>query len=340
MIVNRIIIAASLLFNAIALLGILYCFNSKKEMIISNQKQITKKRIAIFEPVIHPAIKDIEEGFITELKRNVECDCIVFNANGNKTLLRGQAEEILQNNYDLIFTIGALCTQTIKELCSKRNIQTPVVFSSIDDPIGMGIVKHLESSGNNFTGVIEHSDYKQQLSLLFMLKPSIKNVLLVYDPTHGTGRLQQDKEVVSQLLHEYGATLKVVEVSHANELQQKVTGFLNDVDAVLILKDNTIVSGVDVLIKLCNQYGVTLYASDLNSADKGAALAYGITEQESGIQAAYKAVLILHENKFPTNVPITVVTGQRLNINSKNMVKQKLTIEPKTLLLLQMARLV
>ncbi len=45
-------------------------------------------------------------------------------------------------------------------------------------------------------------------------------------------------------------------------------------DLVLILKDNTVVSALDALTHLCERYKKPLFASDLNSTEKGAAVAF------------------------------------------------------------------
>ena len=75
----------------------------------------------------------------------------------------------------------------------------------------------------------------------------------------------------------------------------------------MILKDNTVVSGIDSLINLCQRYKVTLLATDLNSGAKGAALAYGIYEAQCGIQAALQAKLILEKGQLPSQVPVVAV---------------------------------
>lgn len=333
---KKIIISGALL-NVLIVIGLGYYCMSPKENKVSSSS--IKKRIALFEPVIHAAIQEIEEGFITQIKSMMpDTECVIYNAAGNKTLLRAQAEELISAKYDLIFTIGALCTQTVKELCVKRNVNTPVVFSSVDEPVEMGLINNLTSSGNNLTGVMESPDYEQQLALLFKLKPATKKVLIAYDPAHGTGKLQKDVQAVTQLLEKYGASATTVEISHANELQQKISAFLSDADVLFIFKDNTVVSGIEGLVKLCNHYGVTLYASDLNSGIKGAAIAYGITERESGIQAAQKAYVILHDHKAPTDIPLTLLKNMIMMINKETMQQQQLAIDSQLLFLLENVR--
>lgn len=175
------------------------------------------------------------------------------------------------------------------------------------------------------TGVYVNSDYKQEMEMLYKLKPTTKNVLLVYDPTHGTGleKYKQEIEVYSKQL---GMTLHSVEVYHSNEIQQRVAASLPQMDVVLVLTDNTVVAGIDTLVNLCNRYGVTLLASDLASGEKGAALAHGITEYESGSGAAEKAVAIIVDGKNPAELPVTAITNFRMKINRNTMNSQGLDL--------------
>ncbi len=74
-------------------------------------------------------------------------------------------------------------------------------------------------------------------------------------------------------------------------------------DALIVLKDNTIVSGLDVLVKLCDRHRIPLMASDLDSPDRGAAFGYGVYEIDFGIEGANKALQILIKGIHPGTIP-------------------------------------
>jgi putative ABC transport system substrate-binding protein len=114
---------------------------------------------------------------------------------------------------------------------------------------------------------------------------------------------------------------------------------LSGVDVVLVLKDNTIVSALDALVRLCNRYGITLYASDLNSGEKGAALAFGVVEKEFGTQAGKKALTMLEQQQQPQEIPITALNEFKVTINTTTMHQQNLLLSPTQLFLLTSTKL-
>ena len=287
-------------------------------------QQAGSARIAIFVPAVHPAMDEIERGFkerVATGDTSIAFD--IYNANGNKALLRGQAEEILSHNYDLIFTIGAQCSQVIHELSIKKQLLVPQVFCAVDDPIKIGLVASFASSGNQVTGVIATSLYQQQLDYLVSIKPHTRTVLLVYDPAHGAG-LEKNRQEIEQICTRKGIKLQVVEVANAQDIAQRVPGFLSGVDAVLVLTDHTVVAALDNLVTLCNRYHVVLYASDLNSGDKGAALSFGVTEYDYGTLSAQLALQIVVDGVKPAQLPIVAVQKQYLKINTTTMKEQGL----------------
>ena len=291
-------------------------------------KQKGAVHIALFTPTTHPALEEIALGFEETLQRLTPRNFIIipFNANGNKSLLRAQAEEIVSGRYDLIFTIGASCSQMISELSQKRKMQMPQVFTAIDS---LEFAQRLRASGLA-TGVYLELNYLGEMDMLHQLKPTAKKLLLVYDPSQGTG-LEKFKLQIANYITKYGMSLDAVEVYQASEIQAKVTARLAEADVLLVLVDNTVVAGIDALIALCNRYGVTLLASDLASGQKGAALAYGVTEYESGKAAAYKAHEILVNAKQPANIPLEALANFRTAINRDTMQLQNLVVSEETL---------
>lgn len=279
--------------------------------------------IALLTPITHPALQEVEQGFKETLQK-VFADAYytTFNANGNKTLLRAQAEEAVSGSYNLIFTMGSSASQIVAELLAKKQLDVPHIFGAID---GYDTAHALQAIRPSSTGAYLVIDYTKQMDELFKLKPDIKNILLVYDPMHGTG-LEKYKDQIAAYVTKFGATLDAIEIYNAHEIQQKVALSLPHYDVVLVLIDNTVVSGIDALIALCNKQNVILMASDVPSGKKGATIAYGITEYESGAQAAQKAIEVLQNSSMHEITP-TPITEFNLLINRQAPQAQLLNIQ-------------
>jgi putative ABC transport system substrate-binding protein len=260
-----------------------------------------KNRIAILTPVTHPSLEQIETAF----KQKIETEYpgkykfVTYNAQGNKSLMRGEVEEILEKNYDLVFTIGTSASQMVKEVFSKKGAKRPVVFTCVNDPLGF------EIHGSFITGVKEMIDYEKEIDLVIQERPDIKRVLLVFNPMEPG--LLKDKKSLEEIFEAKKLELIAVEVFQTNEILKKVEPLVKEVDAILVLKDNTVIRGIEALIKVGNKNQIPLIASDLDSPDLGAAFAYGVEEKEFGLEGAKKALEILEEHKDPSSIPVTSV---------------------------------
>lgn len=291
-----------------------------------------KYRIAIMLQVTHPALEEIQQGFLDTLNGVIAYSYDVFNANGDRGLMRQQAEEVAVKNYDLVFTLPTTPSLIMKEVCQQRGKDFPIVAGAVDDPVGIKLVNSMQSSGNNITAVTSIDTFEQQIEILAFLKPTLKNILLVYNPNPG---LDTKKNEVQRICVQKGIGFKALEIFNMSDLIQKVPSFIRDYDTVMVLKDNMVVSGIESLVNLCNRTQTTLYASDLNSGDKGAALSYGVREYQDGVESALKAIEILKHGKKPTDVSTTATTKFKIKVNTKTMQQQGLNLAPELLFAMQ-----
>lgn len=289
-------------------------------------------KIAIMLPVTHPALEEISQGFIDTLQRVLPVHVDTFNAQGDRTLMRSQAEEVVARGYDLIFTIATAPAVIIKEVCDQRGKYIPVVAGAVDSPVETGIIQSMESSGNNIVAVTGTDDFEQQIDVLQFLKPTVKSILLVYNSTPG---LEKKRSKVEMSCRKRGIAVRSIAIFNMNDLIQKVPNFIQEHDTVFVLKDNMVVSGIESLVTLCNKTGTTLYASDLNSADKGAALAFGVREYDDGVLSARKALEILQDHKKPSEIASELNVAFRIKVNSQTMQQQDLDLSDELLFVMK-----
>lgn len=305
--------------------GTYYFSHAPHRTLVSNGKTFD---IAVMIPTSHPAIDLITAAFIDSVHAQTPANITVFNGNRNRALIKAQAEEILDRTCDLVMTVGAGTSLIMKEARARRASSMPQVFTAVDeDPVKIGLVDSLTHPSRAITGVQVVQDHKKKLDMLMYLKPSIKRVLLVYDPTQGAG-LAADRDRLATLCAERGLTFSEFVVTSAQDIYTRASAPIAAADVVTVLIDNTVVSALETLVALCNKHGVLLYVSDLDSVDKGAALGFGIHEADSGRYAAQAAVRILLDKKEASSVPIMQLSEFYLKVNPDAMVKQRFVLEP------------
>jgi len=287
------------------------------------QSQKDKKiRVALLTPMSHPSLESIEAGF----KETLEAKCpgkyviTTYNAQGNKTLMHSEVEDICRKDYALVVTLGSLASHMMQEMSSKHALDLPIVFTCVSDPVGQGIVCSEACPGGYITGVKETIALKEEVGVLLTLKPHVKKVLLVMHPMQPG--LEEDRKTLKALLSKRDIELVTAEVFQTNELLSKISPFMEKVDAVIVLKDNLVVGALDALVKLCCRHHIPLVASDLDSPDRGAAFSYGVYEKEFGVEAAYKAYQILEHHVLPGSLDITPVANFQLKINEEAACQQ------------------
>lgn len=258
-----------------------------------------KTPIAIISPVVHPSIQAMEKGAIETIEESApgKYAITVYNAQGNKTLLRSEIEAVNRKDFALVLTLCTSATEMTAEVFSKKGNNTPIVFTAVNHPS--------DFTGRNVTGVKEEVRFQEEVDLFVKELPHLSRVLLVYNPEEAG--LKNDAAELKGIFEKKGIEMDTIEVFHTNELKVKVTPYLTEKDAVIVLKDNTVVSGLEVLSKLCKERSIALLASDLDSPAQGATLGYGVYEREFGVEAAKKALQILEEGVHASSIPITPV---------------------------------
>jgi putative ABC transport system substrate-binding protein len=281
--------------------------------------------IAVIQPISHQALDEIVQGFEETIKKEagLKYRFAHYNANGDSSILKAQIEDIINKQYCLVCTVATDPTVMAIIAARKKELYIPIVFAAAEPPADL-------TSDERVTGTNSQQDLSAQLDALIAVKPTTRAIMLVYNPAIKAGENERDKEAVATLAQKRGLLFSAVAIAHTSEIAQRASaGILhNTPDVIMVLMDNTVVSGIDALISLCNKHGITLYTSDHNSGKKGAALSFGHVQKEFGIHAAHKALEILEHGTKPRDIPISAVSTQTIQFNSAVASPQGLSLTP------------
>jgi putative ABC transport system substrate-binding protein len=92
---------------------------------------------------------------------------------------------------------------------------------------------------------------------------------------------------------------------------------LQEVDAVLLPTDNTVISALGVVLNLGKKYHKPIFASDTDSVSQGAWAALGVDHRVLG-QKTGEIVIQLLEGKKPQDIAVVIPMDNELHINRTN----------------------
>jgi putative ABC transport system substrate-binding protein len=136
-----------------------------------------------------PATQRFVAAFVTSLRdlgwmvdRNIAID-FRYGA-GNAETNRALANELVELRPDVIFVNSTSATLAVQGATST----IPVVFATVSDPVGSGIVASLSRPGGNITGFInvEGTIARKWLGLLKEVAPGVNAAGLMYNPATAT----------------------------------------------------------------------------------------------------------------------------------------------------------
>ncbi|BBU40543.1 putative ABC transport system substrate-binding protein [Aeribacillus composti] len=298
-----------------ALLVLSGCGSSKGSSSESNSEEGKKEtfKIGITQFVAHPSLDEALKGFQQAIKdKGLNVDYDIQNAQGDQSNTQTIANNFVGDNVDLIFanaTPSALAAANATK-------DIPIVFTSVTDPVGAGLVKEMENPGGNVTGTTDtHPDAIPKTVKFIDQYLDGKRIGMIYNSGEQNSVAQID--LVKKATE--GTDLKIVEasVSTSAEVKQAAESLVGKVDCFYIITDNTVVSALDSVISVANENDIPLFVGELDSVKKGGFAAYGFEYYDIGYEAGEMAAKILTEGKKPSELPVQYPQNLKLLINKK-----------------------
>lgn len=281
------------------------------------------KTIGMTQIVDHPSLNAIREGIVEGLAKEgfvegKDLTIIFENAQGNPTTAAQIAQKFAGLPLDVIIPITTPSAQAIVQQIEK----TPIVFAAISDPLAAKIVTSLTHPGGNVTGVADIPPLQEQLSFMETCVPHLKTLGVVYNPgeVNNVSFLEQLKE----LSKEKGIKIITAAAPKSADVQAAAHSLVNRVDAIFVGNDNTVVSGLEALVKVCLNARKPLFVSDPQSVERGALAAYAYDQRQIGQQVGQMVAKVL-KGKAPGDMPVEKPHGLKISINPKTAEKIKVT---------------
>lgn len=287
-------------------------------------------RIGVTKIVSHAALDADEKGFEAGLassgfRDGVHVSYLRRDAQGDMVKAEAIAQEFVQSRVDLVHAIATPTAQAVMRTGSRISL----VFSSVTDPLRAGLVPVGSAPGQttktHVTGVSDLWPVRLQLETYARVVPHAKVWGTIYNPAEANSltHIQAMRDTARQL----GLTLVEATVAHRNEVAQAALTLAARVQAITITSDNTTVSELEAIARVCGQKQIALFAGDIDSVARGAVMAYGLDYFLVGYSAGKKAALVL--KGIPAgDVPWGPVEKFSLVLNRRAAKAQGVTLPP------------
>lgn len=283
------------------------------------------KTIGITQIVEHPSLNAIREGIIAELEKQGFVEgknlTVIFeSAQGNPTTAVQIAHKFASLPLDVVIPISTPSAQSIVHQIKK----TPIIFAAITDPLGANIVSSLKHPGGNVTGVTDTPPLMEQLKFMTTCLPHLKTLGVVYNPGEANSKAMID--ALKPLAKKQNIKILTAEASKSADVQTAARNLVAHVDAIFIGNDNTVVSGLEALVKTCLDEKKPLFVSDPDSVKRGALAAYAYDQRQMGHQVGVMVARVL-KGENPGNMPVERATDLDFSLNPHTAEKIKVTCQ-------------
>ena len=289
--------------------GLTACGNNTQQQSDADGEKL---KVGIVQLIDNGAFEDMRDGFIQELQDKGygedKVEIIYKNAQGDATNLNTICQEMVDSHVDLVATIATPASQAMVAMES----DIPIVFISVSNPIGAGLLTTLEQPDKNATGTSNAIPIEDIFALSEDLTPGMQTYGLLYctNEVNSVTTIENAKNY----LDEKG--LRYVEqiVTNSSEVQQAAQALVGNVDAIFVPNDSVIQAAMPLVAEVARDAKIPVYGSSAVMVNSGAFATVAITDTEIGMISADMAIAHF-EGKEMSEIPALVVPANAIVVN-------------------------
>jgi len=284
-----------------------------------------KLRLALIQYSDAPISEQTLEGILAGLEenglvKNTDYDLDISNAQGDVGTLNSIFDAVKSTKYDLIFVSS---TPTL-QVAIRKITDTPVVFTTVADPVKSGAGTDFENHLANITGISTTGAYPEMADLLMKILPGTTVIGTLYSPGEANSVVNRDALEKSAIAN--GIKLVSVPVNSSSETTDAALSLCSqNIDVVVQIVDNLTSASFSSIIKAANKAKVPLFGFVDSQVTDGAIGAVSRDYVQAGKDAVRLAVRIFR-GENPKNIPFEYVSKTNLVINKLAAAKAGISI--------------
>jgi putative tryptophan/tyrosine transport system substrate-binding protein len=225
---------------------------------------------------------------------------------------RKYAAELIALGPDVVL---ASTTAAVAQL-QQASRTVPIVFVSVIDPVGSGLIASMARPGGNVTGfvIFEYALAAKWLELLKEMAPDVKRAAVLRDATVASGIGQF---AAIQAAGSVGMELSAIDLRDAGEIERAIADFAQRPNGGLIVTASQFgTNHPGLLVALAAQHKLPAVYPFRYFASTGGLISYGCDQLDEYHRAAAYVDRILKGEK-PADLPVQAPTKYQLVINLK-----------------------
>ena len=230
---------------------------------------------------------------------------------GNPELFRKNASELVTLAPDAILAASTLSVAALRQF--SRSI--PIVFTSVSDPVGAGIVESFARPGGNSTGFMlaEYSVSGKWLELLKQVAPEMKRVAVLRHSANPAGIAQFG--AIQAVAASQRVAVTPVDVQDGSEIERAVAALARSENCGMIVTGSAIATiHRELIISLAARYKLPALYTDRFAVARGGLISYGPDLIDQFRRAAGYVDRIL-KGEHAADMPVQAPTRYELVIN-------------------------
>ena len=263
-----------------------------------------KVLIDVSQFVEHPALDAVLKGFQDELRDGgIDAEYNIYNSQGNMSMTYQIATQVAADKPDMIVAIATPNAQAlVKQYDKSASLKgTPMLFTAITDPLLAGLVTDYAHPGGDVTGVSNQMPMDKHVEMLLKFLPGMKRLGFLYNA--GEMNSVSNLKRITAAAEARGIEIVPATVTNSAEVKQAASSLVGNVDAIYIPTDNTVVSAMEVVVKVGRRSRTPIFVADTDSVSRGAVAALGFDYYLHGRQTGAMAIRILNGAK-PGDTPV------------------------------------
>ncbi|MYJ81061.1 MAG: hypothetical protein F4046_04475 [Acidimicrobiaceae bacterium] len=266
-----------------------------------------------------PALERVQGAIVATLAENgfVDGENITINsasADGDIATLSTIAQQFVNDEVDLIITTTTPALQAAFNASKDLPTPIPIVFSTVTDPVGAGVVEDLVDHAEWISGSQLLPPLEATFDVMFEVLPDMERIGYLYNPAEANSVIQT--EWIKEIAAERGVELEIAVVSNSSEVKtaaEAVAG--SDIDFFFYSQDSTVAQGVTALVAVANETGIPTITNDVGNLALGIPLGVGASLAADGRRAGEIASGFLAGELDLASTPIVPVEAVDFFVN-------------------------